>query len=400
MTSSSLPTGVRGSQWPVLAVGLRPFFLVAAVFAVLALPLWMAQLRGVVGFEGYLQSLSWHRHEMLFGFASAVVAGFLLTAVRHWTDLPTPTGAPLGGLVLLWVLGRVFVLTGPAPLGAVLDALFLPTLTVAVAVPIWRSRKLRSFAVVAILALLALANGVFHLAHLGVVPARLESLCILVALDLIALLMVVIGGRVIPVFIANALPQAGPRRVPGVEMLSVGSMVLILIADVLSAWFALSSTLVVGLFSVGALAQVLRLWLWNPLATRREALLWVLPLSYAWIAVALALRASSVMVESVSPALATHALGVGAMSGLMLAMMTRSALGHTGRALEGGAIEAAMFLLIQAAAALRVFLPLLWPEGYQTSLYASASCWTAAFALFLLRYLGILTRPRLDEKLE
>ncbi len=400
MTGSEPPTRAPspGTRWPVLTVGLRPFYLGAAGFAVLALPLWVAQLSGMVGLEGYLQGLSWHRHEMLFGFASAVIAGFLLTAVRHWTELPTPTGGSLGALVLLWGLGRVLVLSGPASLGAVVDALFLPTLAVVVAVPIWRSRKTRSFAVVAMLAVLALANGMFHLSQLGAIPARFGSLATLVGLDVIALLMTVIGGRIIPAFLANALPQAGTRRLAGIERVAVGSMVAILIADVLGAWFAVSPMLVAALLGVGALAQLARLWLWNPLATRGEALLWMLPLSYAWIPVALALRAGGIMGEGVYAAVATHALGVGAMSGLMLAMMTRSALGHTGRALEAGVSEMSIFWLIQAAAAIRVFLPLAWPEGYQFSLYASASCWTAAFVIFLSRYLGILTRPRIDEK--
>lgn len=385
-------------RWPVLTVGLRPFYLAAGLFAALSLPLWIAQIRGLVRIQGYLQFLTWHSHEMLFGFAAAVLAGFLLTAARQWSSLPTPQGAALAGMVLLWMLGRVFMLTGPPVPGALVDAAFLPTLALSVCIPLWRSRNLHSLALVTlVLGALTLANSTFHLAHLGVWAAELEPLSIIVALDVMVLLMTVMGGRIIPAFIANAAPGAGARRRTGVERAAVGSVFLILAGDVLSIWTTLPAMLWVTLLAGAALIHGWRLLLWNPWATRSNVLLLVLPLSYAWIPVAFAIRASSMVTENIPPALAIHALGVGAMGGLMLAMMTRSALGHSGRPLVAGPADLLAYMLLHSAALIRVFLPLAYPQLYSTALMASALCWTGAFTVFLLRYFGILTQPRIDD---
>ena len=156
---------------PVFALGFRPFYLLAAVFAALALPLWIASYTGIVQVGGYLQGVAWHSHEMVFGFATAVIAGFLLTAVRHWTGHETPTGAWLAGIAALWVLARVLALTGPASPAAFIDAAFLPVLGLAFAIPIWRSKDTKNFKILVVLGGLTAANVLYHLAYLNMLPA-------------------------------------------------------------------------------------------------------------------------------------------------------------------------------------------------------------------------------------
>lgn len=386
----------------VFALGFRPFYLAASGFAVLAVPLWVAQHHGLFFVDGYLSGAAWHGHEMVFGFAAAVLAGFLFTAVRQWTGLATPTGVVLAAMVGLWVAGRVLVVVGPAGVAALVDGAFLPAVALAIAVPILRGGNRRNLFVVVLVGVLAAANLVFHLDHLGLVRAGAGGQAVRLAFDLLAILMAVIAGRVVPLFTRNAVPAARPRRVLPIEIAALATLVAILAVDAVDMigvrWagirWAGGAVAVAVLAGIGAVAHAARLWLWDPLATRRDPLLWCLPLAYAWLPVALALRAVAAATDTLAPALDQHALGVGAMGGLMLAMMTRSALGHTGRALQAGPAETAGYLLILCAALLRVVCPLVVPAHGAAALALSSICWSAAFLVFFVRYWPVLTRPR------
>lgn len=380
---------------PLLALGFRPFYLLAALFAVVALLLWVASYLGFVQAGGYLHSAAWHSHEMIYGFATAVIAGFLLTAVRSWTSLPTATGAALAGLVVVWLLGRILILTGPAAAAVIVDLAFLPLLGVVLAVPIVRSNNSRNLKILAVLAALTLINAVFHFAYLNLLPAGLVTVASNAALDVITILMAIIGGRVIPVFIRNAIANSKPHTLPSVESVAIGSLILIVVARLLNVWQPLPSWLWLMLFATAALAHGVRLLLWQPQHSYRTPLLWMLPVAYAWIPVSLALRASA-EVFAISPVAAIHALTIGAMSSLMMAMMTRSALGHTGRPLHAAWVEIAAFVLLQLAACVRVFAGLLWPELYRETIVFAAVLWSLAFAIFLYRYWPMLSRPRID----
>lgn len=239
----------------VLALGFRPFYLLAGVFSILALPLWLAIYAGLLQPGGYLTGVAWHSHEMVFGFAAAVIAGFLLTAVRNWTGQPTPTGAGLAGLALLWILGRVFVLTGPGLLATVADMAFLPALGVAVGLPIWRSKNARNYKILVVLSLLTTANVVYHLATLGVLQFALTRTATIAALDIITILMAVVGGRVIPAFTANAIPTSRPRQVPMLEVTSILSLILIFVAGILDYWYALPDWVWLTLLVIAVLTQ-------------------------------------------------------------------------------------------------------------------------------------------------
>jgi len=394
-------TAAAQSAWsrrPVFALGFRPFYLLAIIFAAVALPVWMSVYFGIITPGGYLHGIAWHSHEMLFGFVVAVIAGFLLTAVRNWTGLPTPTGTTLSILAGLWLLARILMWTGPAIVAAVVDLLFLPALGVAIAIPIARSRNQRNFKVLFILAGLGCANLAFHLTKLGVLPVGVDRLSVVAALDIVMILMAVMAGRVIPAFTGNAIAGSKPRRVLGIEILALGSLLIILVAEVGSFWIPIEVVFWRALFAIAAVTHIVRLSLWQPLRTRHDPLLWMLPVAYAWIPIALIFRAMAMLPIGIPETVAFHALTAGAMASLMTAMMTRSALGHSGRKLEAGRIEVSVFLLIQLAAIIRTVPGLIWPQHYPDFLVLSAASWALAFTLFLLGYWSILTRPRIDGK--
>lgn len=372
-------------------LGFRPFYLLASVFSAVSVLLWAAQYSGMLPFA-YLQGHLWHGHEMLFGYAMAVVAGFLLTAVRAWTGQPTVIGAPLMALAALWVAGRVLVLTPLNTWAAVVNAAFPVALAVAIAIPLLRSRNVRNYFFVGLLALMGTLVAALHLALRGVfeLPPRLG---LVLGLDVMLFLMAVMGGRVIPMFTNNGVPGAGATRDALIEKLALASVALLFIADLLQ----LHSGWVAGIALIGAIAHGVRLYLWRSWRTLAVPLVWILHAAYAWIVVHLVLRALAGMgwfAESFS----IHALTVGAIGGLTIGMMTRTARGHTARPLVADGYELTCFLLIQAAAMVRVFGGLASADWYLISVQFSGALWAAAFGIFAVRYWPVLTRPRLDGK--
>ncbi len=381
----------------LLALGFRPFYLFAAVFAIVAVPAWLVSYAGADLAGNYLQGIAWHSHEMIFGFAAAVIAGFLLTAVRNWTGRPTPTGALLGGLATLWLLARVLMLAGPANVAALIDVFFLPALGIAVAIPIWASRNTRNYKVLAVLSVLTLANVGYHLASSGSLPLEFGRVSMTAALDVISILIAIVGGRVIPAFIGNAVEGASPRHIRSVEFVSVGALLAILVAGVVKPWIAFPHIAWLIVFVVAAVGQAVRLLLWQPFRARGNPLLWMLPVAYAWLPISLALRALEL--QSMVPAgAAIHALTIGTIASLMMAMMMRSALGHSGRPLVAGLAEVGAFVLLQLSAVVRILAALVVPGAYQEAMIVSGVLWTLAFVVFLWRYWPVLTRPRIDGR--
>ena len=385
-----------GRPVALLTIGFRPFYLLAGAFAGVALPIWHFAPGELLPGEPYLAGAAWHAHEMVFGFAAAVLTGFLLTAARAWSGLDTPTGWRLAALAGLWVAGRVLVATGPAVPAIVVDGLFLPCVALAVALPVLKARNYRNVPVAAVPALLGAANLLFHLDHAGLIALARANGGALLALDLFALLVTLMAGRVIPAFTANAVPAARPRRNAYVEIVAFGTLAVLLVAGPLDPWLP-GGPWLAGVAALGALAHSVRLWLWDPAATRREPLLWVLPLSYAWLPAALMLRALWLADADVPAAAAFHALGAGAMGGLMLGMMTRSALGHTGRPLAARSVECGGLRAGSPRRGASSLRPARRRGGRAPALAASAVLWSGAFALFFAAYFPVLTRPRIDE---
>ena len=334
-------------------LGFRPFYTVAVIFAVVAMVVWLRAFAGYSVTGVYLHSVVWHSHEMLFGFAAAVIAGFLFTAVHNWTGLPTPTGTVLAGLTALWLAARVLIIVGPAPIAAIVDVAFLPAIAVAVAIPIIRSKNVRNYKVLAVILALAMAHGAFHLASQGYLAAELARTSLFASIDIIVILLAIVAGRVIPAFTKNAIPEANSRHEPWVEFVTFAAMILAALATIVSGSWSLASGPMAVLFIVVAAAHATRLGLWDPIRTIHNPLLWMMPVAYSWLPFAFLLRAFAAL--NIVPASAwVHAVTIGAISSFMLAMMMRSTLGHTGRQLVASRIDMTAFLLLQLSAIARV----------------------------------------------
>ncbi|MEO5659557.1 MAG: NnrS family protein, partial [Polaromonas sp.] len=316
-------------------LGFRPFYLLASVFAALSIGLWALQFAGWLG-RPYLQGALWHAHEMLFGFTLAVVVGFLFTAGRNWSGRPTPTGVPLMALAALWVAGRVLVLTPYGWAAALVNVAFPLAAAIGLAIPFIAARNRRNYFFIAVLLLMALAVLGVHLAQLGVTQLP-GWLGIQLALDGVLFIMAVMGGRVIPMF-TNAIAGAQATRPPWVEKAALGLTLTLLLADALQ----LKGAPLAALAGLCASAHLARWALWQPWKTGRTPLVWVLHVAYFWIPVHLVLRGLGEM-GWVAPSVAIHALTVGAIGGMIIGMMTRTALGHTGRPLKAGRAEVACY---------------------------------------------------------
>ncbi|MGO4152023.1 NnrS family protein [Cupriavidus sp. YAF13] len=393
--STRPPTGAGYHSHPVLALAFRPFYLLAAGFAVVAIGVWAAIYLGWwprSGAQPAMGGMLWHAHEMVFGFAAVVVAGFLFTAGKNWTGQQTPQGWLLGGLAAVWLAARVAMWTGPAPAAAVLDLAFLLLCATAFLRVLVRAGSVRNYGLAAALFLLWALNVVFHLAMArGAVHVALQSAD--AGIGLVVIFITVIGGRVIPMFTANTVPGVRIRRSTPVER----SVVALTLAAMIACTLAPRGMATAAIALLAALAQALRLGGWSSWHTVRKPLIAILHLAYACLPLGLVLLAASALGWT-DRSTALHALTVGAIGCAILGMITRTALGHTGRKLEAGAMEHAAYACIGLAAVVRVIGPLLLPQFKPYWIASAAALWMAAFALYLLKYVPYLTRPRADGR--
>ena len=384
------PHGPRRSA--LLALGFRPFYLLAAGFAAIVIPAWLAMFAGLLPPPPAFAAVPWHAHEMLFGFACAVICGFLFTAGRAWTGLDTPTGTPLAMLAGLWLCGRVAFAIAPAGLAAAIDLAFLPAVAIALGRVLLRAGNKRNYFVLVLLAALFAANLLFHLRAAGVLGGD-PLQAVLIGLALVTTLETVIGGRIIPNFTSNGL---GGLRIDRNQPLEKAAIALTIAA--LLAWaLAAPGWAVVPLAALAGALQIARSLSWRPGATLKTPLLWILHLSHGWIALGLLLIAAAGLGWTAA-SVAVHALAIGAMAGLIMGMITRTSLGHTGRALVAGSIETACYVLVHVAVLTRILPSLVAPDLYWFGLLAAGAAWSGAFLLYLLRYGPILWRPRIDGR--
>jgi uncharacterized protein involved in response to NO len=399
--ATGMPTARRGVG-PGSALwgrGFRPFFLLGTVYAALVVPFWLAIYAGLLAPPRWLTPFAWHGHEMLFGFAAAAIAGFLLTAVPVWTGTPAVHGRSLAALVGVWLLGRVAMLAAgvlPPLLVATLDLLFLPMLAAALAPALAGPGQRRNAGFVPVLLALFVANLAVHGEALGVARAGAASRALRVALDLVVVLITVVGGRITPAFTRNALLRAGAsaevRSRPALDRLAVASVAGLALADALSPRGAVSG----GIAALAALASAGRLVGWQSRRVLRWPLVVSLHLGMAWVALGLGLVALGDLSGLAPPTAGLHALTAGAMGAMILAVVTRVGLGHTGRPLELPRGVPAAYALVNAGALLRVAAPFLAPALQLPVLAAGGAAWAAAFAVFALVYAPILTSPRVD----
>jgi uncharacterized protein involved in response to NO len=386
----------RPSISALLALGFRPFFLLAGLFATLVVPLWLVVFTGLVRLPTSVPPSMWHAHEMVFGFTGAVIAGFLLTAVRNWTNLPTPSGAPLAGLTLLWIAGRFgMALDGSSSrwIAALLDLPFFPAVALAIAGPIVKARNWRNAGFVALLTLLFAANLLFHLGGPG-----WQGQASRLAVHVVILIITVVGGRVIPSFTENALKVQATRRraLDWAAFVAVAGMAALSLVP--ESLLPRSSQVGGGLAIAAGLSQAARMLGWRSAATAGHPILWVLHAGYAWIAVGLVLTGLATLLDGWNATAPLHALTVGAIGMLTLGMMSRVALGHTGRMLLVARAVGVAYGLLLLATIVRALLPLVAPQAYTAEIVVSGALWSAAFGVFSAVYFPVLVSPRVDGK--
>ena len=379
----------------LFALGFRPFFLLSALFALLAIALWVPAFVGWLALNSYYGQIGWHSHEMIFGYTAAVIAGFLLTAVRNWTAMATAQGWTLAALTLIWCLGRIlpfFPSALPAVLIALVDLSFLPALVVGIGVPLVRRGDRRNLLFLPLTAVFWLANLLVHLAILGFAP-DLAHQAVFLGLNLVVLLIVIMGGRVIPFFTEGALQGVRIKRWSVVEWFAIISVIAFALAE-----FIFIDPRITGLFAgVAAIANGIRLGGWYTHRLWRVPLLWVLHLGYSWIVVGFLLKTGAALAV-IPPQFAVHAFSLGAIGVVTMGMMARVSLGHTGRPLKVGSGMTIAFAAVNLAAVTRGLLPILYPQWLSQLVILSGGLWLVAYAIFIVVYAPILLQPRLDGK--
>lgn len=377
----------------IFSGGFRPFFLFGSLFAILSISIWLADLLGYISLNTSLAAVDWHRHEMLFGYTSAVIAGFLFTAVPNWTGRFPVVGWPLIAIFALWVLGRIVMLMGgdmPYSVVATIDAAFLPVLGVVIAREIIAGENWRNLRVLAPVLVFGVANIWHHIDIAyggdGAAPVRLGFTSVLV-------LLMLIGGRVIPSFTRNWLSRREPGRLPKpfdrYDTITVAAS-----AVTLGVWTAIASAPLLGVaFGILGIAHLVRLWRWAGFRTLANPLLLVLHVFYGFVPIGFLTLAAGMILDS--PALnigALHVFGIGATAGLTLAVMIRASLGHTGRTLASDRVLNVAMIAILFSVALRV-TGAVWPE-FDWAITGSGLTWIIAFGLFAFRVGPWLVMPR------
>ena len=380
-------------DYPLFALGFRAFFILAGLAALILLVFWNALFNGTLMLGYYFPNSYWHAHEMLLGYAVAVISGFLLTAVKNWTGRPTVAGDQLAGLCLLWLYGRIlpfYAGTLPDTLIALADFAFLPALAYQIAKPLIEVRQYRNMFFIGLLLLLAIGNGLIHLEMLGFQKNSAATGIQLVVATIIILILI-IAGRVFPFFTERGIPGTLIIRTPLLDNLSIASAIIVFSLQLLG----ISGALLALSALVAAALNAARLFGWYVQRIWYVPLLWVLYIGYGWIILGFVLTVLSAY-SLVMPSLALHAFTLGGIGVLTLGMMARVSLGHTGRSLKASNAIANAFILINAAALFRVLLPIAMPVWYGTLVYLSTLFWLAAFSLFVFVYIPLLTRARID----
>lgn len=389
------PTSKPVTGVALLQLGFRPFFLLAGVSAALLLLFWGFVFQTGSGHMAYTP-VSWHGHEMIFGYVAAVVAGFLLTAAKNWTGKQTLKGPALLLLALLWLAGRIgSLMAGSVPLWLIslIDLSFIPALALAVAVPVVQTKNYRNLVFIGILLVYSTANGLFHLGANGRLEAG-ETTGIFIGLYSLLLLISVMGGRVIPFFIERGLRngfKASTRKT--IEIFAQLLLVVIALMQIGGVEGRLPATVALA----AAAMHAIRLAGWYHKGIWRVPLLWVLVTAYGWIVIGLFLMAPA-MLGLLNPMLAIHAMTAGGIGLVTTGMMVRVSMGHSGRQLHAPNSLVLAFILLNLAAITRVFVPMLLPDYYADTVFISAMLWATAFLIFAVRMAPIYWLPRVDGR--
>ena len=385
---------------PMFRLGFRPFFLGGAVFSIIAITMWLLMYKGAVSFSPYGGGYWWHIHEMIFGFGSAIIAGFLLTAVQNWTGIPSIKGKPLAALFFLWLLGRI-VLFMPELLGTTLSALidlsFLLAVAYALAKPILAIKQYRNLFFVPLLVMFTIANSEMHLA--STYPQSVSvSYSGYAGVLLVIFLMSVMSGRVVPMFTANGTQTAKATPVPLLDKLANGSLLLAMLMLLLHPFIGFVPMVFGAILIFSGLFQLIRWLRWRPWITLGVPLLWSIHFSIKFVWFGLILLGFSYIIDEIPSNHAWHLLTVGGMGGIILAMISRVSLGHSGRPLTPPKMMSVAFAFISISAMIRVFGPWLLPEKTLLFIDISGFCWLVSFGLFAFYYGPMLLKAREDGR--
>lgn len=386
---------------PLLAYGFRPFFLGSSLYAAWGAVGWILIWTGQLDFQPVLPAMLWHAHEMVFGFAAAALAGFLLTAVPNWTGAAPLRGAALALLVGLWMAGRIGAWTAAdtAPIAfAFLDIGFLPALAAWTGRAIIKKRVMRNLPLVGLIIVLSGTNLAVHLDAVGMWQGIARP-ALHLAIGVVAILVVIIGGRIIPAFTQSALRGAGLQvqlaGSPALDKAAIFSTLLCFLADAAS----LPGPAIGGLAALAVVLHLLRLLGWKSLKTIGMPIVWVLHLGYSWIVIGLALWAVSAGLGIGTQSMALHALTLGAFGTMILGVMSRASLGHTGRPVRADGWMVSAYLLVSIAAAGRAVVgPMVGGDLGEGLTGFSGVLWASAFAIFFIRFLPVLTLGRPDGR--
>ena len=395
MPSSPDTPAPRG--FALFAYGFRPFFLLAAAYGVFSPTAWTLAYLWGLPFPGSEAPTLWHAHEMLFGFAAAAAAGFLLTAVPAWTGTPAPAGSPLAVLSLLWLGGRVVLWTAdllPAGIVAAVDLPMIPVLLLLVARPVVAAGKVRNLPVLLLVGLLFIGNLLYHAEALGW-TADTARPGVLLATYAFVLLVVMISGRIIPAFTGNALRAAGSDAEVRTAPLAQKGAILFTVLALLGNLTGLPDIVTGPAALAAAAALVWRMRFWHTAKTLDTPILWVLHLAHAWLPIAFLLLGGAKLWAWPTEDAALHAFTAGIIGTAIIAVMSRAGLGHTGRPLKAPPAIVAGYLCVTAAAALRV-AGAIASDFLVPAFVGAGVLWSVAFALFVLVFAPILIRPRPD----
>ncbi|NQZ22143.1 MAG: NnrS family protein [Colwellia sp.] len=385
---------------PLFRLGFRPFFLGGAVFSLISITLWLLMYQGTISLSPYGGGYWWHIHEMIFGFGSAIIAGFLLTAVQNWTGIPSVKGKPLAALFFLWLAGRLFMLM-PELLGtfvsSLIDLSFLLAVTYVLAKPILAKKQYQNLFFVPLLVMFTLANAEMHLASFypqSVAVSYSGYAGILLVLFLIS----VMAGRVVPMFTANGTQTTKATPAPLLDKLANGSLLLTMLMLLLHPFIGFVPMFFGALLIFAGIFQLIRWLRWRPWITLGVPLLWSIHFALKFIWFGLILLGFSYIIDEIPSNHIWHLLTVGGMGGIILAMISRVSLGHSGLPLTPPKLMSLAFAFITIAALIRSFGPWLMPEKTLLFIDISGFCWLVAFGLFTFYYAPILLKAREDGR--
>ena len=385
---------------PLFRLGFRPFFLAGALFSVIAILVWLMLYRGAINLQPLGGGYWWHIHEMIFGFGCAIIAGFLLTAVQTWTSLPGVKGKMLAALFFLWITGRVCLLF-PHLLGSTLtsivDLAFLPCIAVILAKPILAIKQYRNLFFVPLLAIFTIANAQMHASiyYPNIVSIQYAGYA---GVMLITLLISVMAGRVIPMFTANGTKTPKAIALPKLDKLTNGALALLTILLLLHPIIGVNNFYIGVILILAGICQAIRWFRWRPWITLGVPLLWSLHLAIKALAFGLILLGLSYLIPEIPTSHIWHLLTIGGIAGVILAMISRVSLGHTGRPLQAPKLMSLAFAAMAIASLARSFGPWGFPEYTMLFIDISGFLWLLSFSLFVVFYAPMLLKARADGR--